>query len=472
MQEEIVSRKNVIDAIANLIKDDDVFVSNNHKLSLSKYYHAEVNTAKTLLSLLKHPLDDGAELIEAASSYRAYPLSDSQLSAVKRALSNRVSIITGGAGTGKTTIMNAIIRAYKKVCPQEEITLLAPTGKASRRIFQSTGIESYTIHARLGINEASSTPSEYLSGGLVMVDEFSMVDTLLFEKLAMALNSNCHLVLIGDINQLPSVSAGACLKDMIDSGVIPTSYLTDIFRQNDGSIIDNSLKIVSKTTDLIYDSNMMFVKVKDEQETIEQIKKIHKYYTEKDGIESIALITPLRSNQEGRFKCVADELNNIIQSETNTSDVSYKFKGIEFKLNDRVMCWKNTSLVQNGDVGVITNIDLDNNEWQMEMTIEWENGNTTYYHKPDLENLTLAYAMTVHKSQGSEYQTVVVPILKQQKCRLFKNNLLYTAITRAKKRVIILCDDESVMDYMIHHSETNERHTLFKECLEKVYKEG
>ena len=467
LQDNPVSKSDVINGIYSLIKQEKIKVEDNHRLFVREYWEAEEKISKAIRTYLKAPNYEKDALLKAVDEYDLFKLSNSQLFASKKSLSSRISVITGGAGTGKTTIMNAIIYAYKKVFPDKEITLLAPTGKASRRISEATGIKAQTIHSRLQLYENCEAPQDFIEDGLVVIDEFSMVDLLLLEKLFMGLSSRCHVIFVGDINQLPSVSAGACLKDIITSGVVPVSYLTEIHRQEGGTIVENSLKVIKGKKDLKYDKNMMFVKANSEDEAIVQIKKIYNYYANLVGIENVALISPLRDTQGDRFRCVADQLNNIIQKETNRSGVTYNPSNtVAFKKDDRVMMWRNTPLASNGDVGTIVNIELDNAEWGIEITVAWENGNTVKYHKGDLDDLTLAYAMSVHKSQGSEYNTVIVPILKEHKCRLFKNNLLYTAITRAKKNVILVGDKEAI-NYMIDHSETYERKTMLKEKLEK-----
>lgn len=468
LHSRVVTKKLVIDAVMSLINDNKLVVENSHDMYLSEYYRAEKDTAVMLGNILHNPVQDKYELINALSEYQG-SLSAGQKEACSCSLSNRISVITGGAGTGKTTIINALIKAYSKVYPNREVTLLAPTGKAARRISQASGYYASTIHSRLQLYDGTDMPEDFIPSGLVIVDEFSMVDQLLFEKLVMALRPSCHLIMIGDINQLPSVGAGACLKDLIESEAIPVSYLTEIFRQNGGTIVDNSIKIIRKDYDLRYDEQMMFVRVKDESEALRQICRIYSWYADREGIDKVALISPLRSSQNGRFSCVSDELNGTLQEYRNSSEVSYAAGSVTFRLNDRVMCWKNTPEVSNGDVGTIVELDIDNDEWGMEMTISWENGYTGVYHKKDLESFTLAYAMSVHKSQGSEYDTIVIPIIKEQKCRLFRNNLLYTAITRAKKRCIIVSDDQNYesIRYMIAHSETNTRMTGFKEKLQR-----
>ena len=469
LEDNPVKRDDVIKGIMSLIQNREICIEERHKLFSHSYWKAEERTAIKITNMLKRKDIDVSSLERVLDGdiHNLQGLSNEQLDALKMALSNHVSIITGGAGTGKTTVIKAIIRTFQKLYPRRKITLLAPTGKASRRISEVVGLQAHTIHSTLGLYEGIEEPTNYISDGLVIVDEISMADTMLLSHLIRAINGNCQVAFFGDINQLPSVSAGACLRDMIESGVVPTTRLTKIFRQQgESTIIDDSLKIIDGNNSLEYDDNIMLVSTRGENHAIEQIKKIYSYYVGKVGIENVALISPLRSTQDGRFKCVSDQLNNIIQETINPETNSiYKSGVVSYKLNDRVMMWKNTPTASNGDVGTIVKLTT-NTDWGLEMTVEWENGNTGVYHKSDLDKITLAYSMSVHKSQGSEYDTVIVPVLSEHRCKLFKNNLLYTAITRAKKRVILVGDKDAI-NYMIAHSDTYKRKTFFKERLQK-----
>lgn len=466
LDKPVVNEQNVVSVIFDMMQNKKIYCENNNQLFLDKYHEAEELIAKTIVkNYANREISEKEKLCNTAEEYKDVKLSARQMFAVKNALSNSFSVITGSAGTGKTSVTNAIIYAYKKVYPNREITLLAPTGKASRRISQVTKLPAYTIHARLGLYEDVDEPNQFINGGLIIVDEFSMVDVLLFSNLLKATTGNAHIVLIGDINQLQSVGAGACLKDLIDSGTIPVSRLTEIFRQEGGNIVDNSIKVIENNTNLKYGDDFMFVPVNNEDSAISEIKKIYKYYIGKVGIENVAILTPLRNSQD-RFKAVSDELNALIQNEINNSSVSYEFDGKVFKLHDRVMMWKNTEIASNGDIGTIVSLDTHNSDWGMEMKVKWENGNTGVYHKNNLSDITLAYAMTVHKSQGSEYEVVIMPVLSDHKCRMFKNNLFYTGITRAKK-TLVLVGDEKATNYMISHSETNSRKTILRQMLLK-----
>lgn len=463
LPEAPVMRKDVIAAIMTLIQDEQIIVEDKHKMFTSAFWRAEEETAFQIRNMLKVPVSLPKGMLESDIIHKS-GLSDEQIAAVKTSLSRRISIITGGAGTGKTTVINTIIKAYRNSLQNARITLLAPTGKAARRISEVTGIPAFTIHSRLGLNEGVEEPTDHIGDGLVIVDEASMIDMMLLKNLISAISIRCQLILLGDINQLPSVAAGACLRDMIASEVIPVSRLTKIFRQKNNSIVPNSLKVIRKDCGLIFDKSVMMVPANSESDAVDVIKRAYNYYAKEEGIENVALISPLRSTQDGRFICVADKLNEIIQETLPNDAPLYTVGAQKFRLNDRVMIWKNTQQASNGDIGTVIKIDDNHSDWGFEMTVKWENGNICQYHKNDLEKITLAYSMSVHKSQGSEYNTVIIPVLSEQKCRLFRNNLLYTALTRAKKRVVFI-GDTGAINYMINHTETNNRRTLFRQRL-------
>lgn len=437
---------------------------------LMEYDNAEREVALKLLGMLEKPVVQKNELewsLKKYVDYMAYQNvrpSEKQQQAVINSLSNRVAIITGGPGTGKTTITKLAISVYKDVM-REQVTCMAPTGKAARRMAEATGENATTIHSRLGIYDDSVSELHTIDSGLVVIDEVSMVDNLLMQKVMEAINlSKCHLLLIGDVNQLPSVGVGAVLNELINSGKIPTTMLTEIFRQKDGGlIVDNAIKINNGETDLEYGDDFQFIEVKNEDEAIEIISKIYPREKMKWGIDNVALLSPLRRSQNGRFKCVSDTLNPILQDIVNkqfpTSGMTECTVGdITFRLEDRVMQWKNTKHSSNGDIGVIQQIFEDEDE-ELTVRIMWDNGKEILAHKKDLESITLAYSMSVHKSQGSEYDCVIIPVLSCQSCQLFKRNLLYTGVTRAKKKVILVGDKKAI-EKCIKQSDTNKRNTL------------
>lgn len=396
-------------------------------------------------------------------------LHENQKNAVINGLTNNVSIVTGGAGTGKTTVINAIIACYKRNS-RGEIILLAPTGKAARRIEEATHQNASTIHSRLKIYDDEIADDEIRKlppHSLVIVDEVSMVGEYLMNKLLSALSNDTILVLLGDKNQLESVEAGSILADLISSSRIPMTYLTKIYRQEGGSIVENSLKVINKTYNLQYDDSFVFYETKDDEEAFKLAQEKYIEECKKFGMNEVSLLTPLRQPGENNYLVCSDTLNSSIQDTINEDDFKKKavyFGKKVFREGDRVMQWQNTKVASNGDTGVISAIYDDPNEGTV-IVVEWENGNTATYHKSDLETITLAYAMSIHKSQGSEYQSVIIPLLRsQENCPLYKNNLLYTGITRAKKKVIII-GNKSALNKCIQRQNEVKRNTLLSERL-------
>ena len=289
------------------------------------------------------------------------------------------------------------------------------------------------------------------------------MDGLLFRSLMEAISPECSLLFVGDENQLQSVGPGAVLRELIGSGVLPVTTLTEIFRQKDGStIIGNAVKINAGQTDLIYDDSFLLLPASGEPEAIDLIKNAYREACGQYGIEHAALLSPLRKTQNGRFTCVADALNPLLQDEINpVTDIisSARIGDTVFRTGDRVLEWKNTEEASNGDTGYITRIWEDEEDYGLTVGIAWDNGRTAQYHRHDMESITLAYAMSVHKSQGSEYDAVIIPVLSSQHCRLMRRNLIYTAVTRAKKKVILIGDKHEINQCILNKDE-HKRKTL------------
>lgn len=436
---------------------------------LKEYDDAERTVSDKLIALsdTKVPFfrDDVEKAIAKYNSMQKFPLHPTQVEAVKNSILSNCSIITGGPGTGKTTILRCIIYVWNALTKQP-ITCMAPTGKAARRMQESTGIESTTIHRKLHLyqGDVENASVKTIDNGLVVIDEMSMVDNIVMQKLMEALNRNCHLIMVGDTDQLPSVGVGAVLEQMIKSKVVTYTRLTKTFRQdpaNGGGIITNALKVNHGDANLEYDSHFQMVHVNSESEAVEAIKRIYVGEVKKWGIDNVALLSPLRSTQNGRHICSSDGINPILQSLCNPKAdgmPSVKYGSTEFRLNDRVMKWANGEYSSNGDIGVITDIATDEDD-NTSVVIQWESGITETIQKEGLEDVTLAYSMSVHKSQGSEYNSVIIPVLSEQDCPLFKKNLLYTGITRSKKQ-IYLVGDEKAIKMMCSRSDANVRNTV------------
>ena len=440
--------------------------SKKHLIFTKNYDDAERTIAYQYLGMRKRTtgIDEvtAKRTVKKFSDDQQFPLSEKQQEACVRSLTSGVSMIVGGPGTGKTTILRCLIACYS-LLTGKEVTCMAPTGKATRRMSKSTRLPASTIHSRLGIisNDLASTKVNKINAGLVVIDEVSMVDTLLMAKVAESLGEHCHLVMVGDVDQLPSVGPGAVLLQLIKSGCIPTSRLTEVFRQKDGGIIvDNAIAINQGSQNLEYNDNFQFVEASNEEEAVQKIQEIFKAEVEEWGIDNVALLSPLRRNREGKHPCSSDGLNPLLQNMFNPSSDNepfIRFGGIEYKANDRVMKWSNGEKSSNGDIGEVLEVCTSHGVPALE--IKWDNGNTEVIRKQNLDEITLAYSMSIHKSQGSEYDSVIIPVLWSQKCPLFRRNLLYTGVTRAKKKVILVGDKRSI-NYMSAHADGVQRNTL------------
>ncbi len=427
----------------------------------------KVSDKLILLSEKEIPFDkdEVEKYINEYNDAQKFKLHPTQIDAVRNSIMNNCSIITGGPGTGKTTILQCILYVWRKLT-SAQITCMAPTGKASQRMTESTKMQATTIHKKLKLfqGDVINAKPETIESGLVVLDEMSMVDNVVMNKLMEAVSENCHIIMVGDIDQLPSVGSGAVLEQMIGSGVITYTKLTKTFRQdpnNGGGIITNALKINSGDSNLEYDEHFQLVNADTEQEAIDKIIPLYTEQVAKWGIDNVALLSPLRSTQNGRHMCASEGLNPILQDLCNPmkeGTFSVKYAGTEFRTNDRVMKKENGEKSSNGDIGVIKRIYVNDDDETI-VQIDWETGETEEFTRIELDKLTLAYSMSIHKSQGSEYNCVIIPVLSSQKCPLFKRNLLYTGVTRAKKQVILVGDQKAI-DTMCKAADNHIRNTV------------
>ena len=452
-------------------KNKDIVFRRNQYVLTKSADEAEYKTAKLLRRFVDFDDPRRSEYPAALAKYMkensTVRLSEKQQAAVLKALSSQIAVITGGPGTGKTTIAKALISTYLMVNGEDTpVTLMSPTGKASQRLSESTGMPAQTIHKSLGIgmSDGDAAPEARMKvrKGLLVIDESSMIDAFLMDSLMESIENSVKVIFVGDVNQLPSVGPGEVLRDMIVSGIVPTAKLTETFRQKGGSlIIDNALKINEGKTDLKYDGKTFaFVPVKSEQEALKAIVKLYKYEVSRLGVENVCILTPLRRNHT----VSVEGLNTILQDTCNPAREGLpqaKVNGKVFRLNDRIIQMKNTDIASNGDIGVITEIKPAR-FGGAEFTIKFSDSRIYTYHTEDMNCVDLAYCMTIHKSQGSEYRSVIMPFLSSQVCPLFKRNLIYTGVTRAKE-TCILVGDKLAIDKSIKATESGTRNTLLKE---------
>lgn len=423
------------------------YIGNQEVLFLASFYHAENAIAQSLKALLhgatKWKNVNLKKAIEHVENANQIKFSVSQQEAFKNALTNKVIIITGGPGVGKTTIIKSILSVVTKYTKQ--IMLAAPTGRAAKRLSESTGLEAKTLHRLLEIDMRSykfrHNENNPLMCDLLVVDEVSMIDLMMMYHLLKAIPKYTALILVGDEDQLPSVGAGAVLSDLLRAAIMPSIRLTEIFRQaNDSRIIMNAHRInkgIFPIIDLPTNGDVtdFYFIEEDDPELIQHklITMVEQRIPEKFGFNpkhQIQVLTPMTRGVLGTHS-----LNEKLQKTLNNNQtITITRYGITYGVGDKVIQTVNNydKEVFNGDIGCITNIDLEEGI----IVINFDNREVIY--EPDeLDEISLAYAITIHKSQGSEYPVVVMPIAMQH-FMLLERNLIYTGITRAKKLVVII----------------------------------
>lgn len=459
--------------------DDEAIVYLNY------YYYAESYVAKKLLDLSASVTKDSNEkelILKELDNQTDIVLAEKQKEAVMEVLESGVLIITGGPGTGKTTTINTIIKVLKK--QDFSIELTAPTGRASKRMSEATGMESKTIHRLLEIEflqdntrvqQFGKNEDNPIEADVIIVDESSMIDTMLMYSLLKAVALGTRLILVGDVDQLPSVGAGNVLSDIIKSNCLNVVMLTEIFRQaRESAIVMNAHKInKGEYPSLTGNEDFFFVKrnlIKDVVDSIVDLvsERLPKY-KECDIFKNIQVITPMRKSPIG-----VQNLNSVLQQRLNPPSKDKKDKEYRhsiFREGDKVMQVRNNYNITwticnergnqvdeglgifNGDMGVIISIDEDNSN----MKVIFDENKIVYYDFTQLDDLELAYAITVHKSQGSEYKVVVMPIHSGSPL-LMSRNLLYTALTRARELAVIVGIPET-LNKMVDNDKEIKRYT-------------
>jgi len=454
-------------ALATMIETKDV-IADNDVIYLPPFYHAENGSAKRLQSLLADTSlfnSDIAAEPEAEYGVKSGGIvyDEVQQAAIQKALDSKVMVLTGGPGTGKTTTTQGIIAAFK--ARHMSILLAAPTGRAAKRMTEATGMEAKTIHRLLEYNPMDGykrNNENPLEGDALIVDECSMIDILLFYNLMKAIPSNMRLILVGDIDQLPSVGAGNVLRDIIDSQQISVVRLTRIFRQAQSSrIVMNAHAINAGHFPNIkngLDTDFFFINQEDADEMVKLIiGLVRERLPKKYGYppKEIQVLTPMQRGTVG-----AGNLNIELQNALNPTGLSLTRGGYTFRQGDKVMQIRNNydKNVFNGDIGYITAVDT--NERTLTVTFD---SRLVEYDITELDEIVLAYAVTIHKSQGSEFPVVVMPVTMKHFVML-QRNLIYTGITRAKK-ICVLVGTTKALAYAIKQNTVSKRNTKLKERL-------
>ena len=456
---------------------------------LTGLYNAETYVAERLKSMavycdnsVLNP-DEADDYIRKNEEFSGITLADKQREAVRSAVRNGCMVLTGGPGTGKTTTINTIIQIFRDL--NLKVALTAPTGRAAKRMSQVTVLEAKTIHRLLeatGADDASRfarNEANLLSADVIIVDEVSMIDVSLMSSLLKAVKPGARLILSGDADQLPSVGPGNVLHDIIKSEILPVVCLNKIFRQAEQSyIVVNAHRINSGQLPYVNQNGGDFFYISAEK-TSEAVDTVAKLYTDRlpkaygyDPIQSIQVLTPTRKGISGTLN-----LNKVLQERINPPDITkgeYAYGNMIFRVGDKVMQIKNNydivyirnnkeqgSGIFNGDMGIIKDISTIDKT----MLIEFDDNREVEYPFEQLDELDLAYATTVHKSQGSEFPVVVMPVCGISKM-LMCRNLFYTAITRAKELVVLVGNFQSVY-LMIHNNTIQQRWTGLCEKLKR-----
>ena len=453
-------------AMTHAIETEDLMLDGTG-IYLPPFYYAECGTANRL-STLVHTKEVGSIFtarFDLAKLQRETGIEydEVQVEAIRQAIASKVMVLTGGPGTGKTTTTKAIIAALQSAGMR--ILLAAPTGRAAKRMSEATGMEAKTIHRLLEYNPQDGykrNDENPLEGDALIVDECSMIDIILMNNLTKALPTTMRLVLVGDIDQLPSVGAGNVLRDIIDSGVIPVVRLTRIFRQAQSSRIVMSAHAINRGCfpDISNGQHTDFFFMKQEEpekvaETIVSLVRDRLPKAYRQPTANIQVLTPMQRGVVG-----AANLNMALQQALNHNTAALARGGYTFKEGDRVMQLRNNydKDVYNGDLGYVRSVDME----ERTLTVDFDS-QLVEYEVSELDELTLAYATTIHKSQGSEYPIVVMPVLMTHYVML-QRNLIYTGITRAKK-ICVLVGQTKALAYAIHNMKVLKRNTRLKERL-------
>ena len=479
-------------------EEDDSTPASRHVYA-SQYYYTELNTARMLHDLNLRGAEPETEIrkkLEKICGEERIEPDELQIRAVVEAVNSGLLIITGGPGTGKTTTINTIIRYFEQ--EEMEILLAAPTGRAAKRMTEATGYEARTIHRLLELTGVPSDDKDTsgmhferneenpLDADAIIIDEMSMVDIYLMHALLRAVNPGTRLILVGDTNQLPSVGPGNVLRDLIASGAFDVVQLTRIFRQAaESDIIVNAHRINDGERIPLGKRSKDFLFIRREQPDaiisamLTLVREKLPNYVHADMFD-IQIMTPMRKGALG-----VERLNTILQSFLNPKDPSKPEKevgGTIYRVGDKVMQIKNNYQIEwetrnrygipvdsgagvfNGDIGIIREI----NTFAEELTVEFDEGKMVDYSFKQLEELELAYAITMHKSQGSEYPAVVIPVYSGPRM-LMTRNLIYTAVTRARACVCLVGIPE-MLQAMVDNEVEQRRYTGLKIRIQEVMK--
>lgn len=466
---QAVTVQDIGNVLYRLVMQKSIVVDMDRVYNL-RQFEAEEETASMIAKKLLYPMEayEVEPELEQAQKDLGIILSEQQRQSVRMVFKNPISIITGGPGTGKTTVLKVILYIHGMKC-KSEVQLMAPTGRAARRMSESTGNpNASTMHMALGLlGEDHTTDFAYLEAGFVNVDESSMVDMHLAYEFFRRVKRNTRILLVGDVDQLPSVGAGDVFRELIRCGLIPVTVLDLVYRQGSASSIPiNAKRMKEGKTDLILGNDFQFIGCKGISETANMVKRIYQDEIARNGIDQVQILTPFRAKTEAGVVELNRSLEDIINPSVRGKEELKIGKDI-FRSGDKVLQNKNTALVSNGDMGIISGFEKDE-DGNLKTQIEFTDDRQVEYEREQMELIEHANAITVHKSQGSEFAVVIIPWVKAFYIML-KRNILYTAVTRAKVKVYLVGDWNAVCQ-AIHTDDNGKRKTMLAERIKRCYR--
>lgn len=469
-QNEVVSEVEVYQELYRMVKEHILYYEDN-ALYTARLYGYECGAAKKLATLLVQEtvVSNKLEaLIAEAQRELGILLSAKQVEGVRKAFTHLVSIITGGPGTGKTTVQKVLLYINEKL-GGKNVLLTAPTGRASRRMAESTGHpDAITMHSALGLtnDEDCEAVEEMLDADFIIGDEFTMSDMRLSFEFFSHIKEGTRLVLVGDVNQLPSVGPGNVFRELVMCGVIPVTVLDMVFRQAENSrIAINAYRMQENNAALDYGTGFELIHADTAEEAADKVGKLYREAIAEYGVDQVQVLTPFRKRGEASVDALNARLWEIVNP-MEEGKQEMKAGKRSYREGDRIIHNKNKNQISNGDVGYMTDIYQDEEGVQL-ARLQFSDGRSVNYTSDELDMIEHAYATTVHKSQGSEYPVVILPWLPMF-YKMLRRNILYTAVTRAKVRVAIVGNKKAI--YMaIHNTESDKRNTRLGERVIREY---
>ncbi|MFR2645216.1 MAG: AAA family ATPase, partial [Blautia coccoides] len=464
----VVTKREIETVLYRLVMQKDIVVD-EERVYITRQFDTENLTASMIAKMLLEknmPVDIGP-LLNKAQKELGIELSEQQKAAVQMVFSNRLSIITGGPGTGKTTVLQVILFIYKELS-QEDIQLMAPTGRAARRMSEATGNQdATTMHMAMGLlGDMGNCDFEYFQAGFISIDETSMVDMQLAFDFFLRLKPGTRVLFIGDVNQLPSVGAGDVFRQLIGCGLIAVTVLDLVYRQGAESTIPVNAELMQENkTQLYLNDDFQFIACKGAEAAAEKATEIFAKEVAEHGLDQVQILTPYRR----RSMAGVNQLNKVLQEMVNPGVSGKKELAVGehvFRPDDKILQNKNTADASNGDMGMLMDCFVDS-DGESKAVIQFSDSRTVEYDVEQIEMIELAYATTVHKAQGSEYPIVILPWVKGF-YRMLKRNILYTAVTRAKSKVYIVGEWSAVCQ-AIHTNDSGSRNTVLGERIVGYY---